>query len=218
VEKCNRTILKIVRIAQASGVDWRKELDEFLFQYRVTPHSVTGMSPAELLLGRKLRDKLPRLKMPVDRKTEADWQVLLRERDARAKLRLKEYADSKRCAQFSDIAEGDRVLLQQKRENKLSPQYEPEPYRVIEKEGNAIVVESSEGVTKMRNTGHMKKFVELESEVCTPKSEGEASVANIPEKDTGDSVEESHQVAPRSFEPRPVRIRQKPAWLSDYNV
>ena len=35
------------------------EGQNLLFQYRVTPHTVSGMSPAELLMGRKLRGKLP---------------------------------------------------------------------------------------------------------------------------------------------------------------
>ena len=38
--------------------DWRMKLDKFLFQYRVTPHSTTGVSPAELMFGRRLRTVL----------------------------------------------------------------------------------------------------------------------------------------------------------------
>ena len=67
VERCNRTILKVIRIANLEGTDWKRALENFLFQYRTTPHATTGMSPAELLMGRKLRDKLPRLKIPNDR-------------------------------------------------------------------------------------------------------------------------------------------------------
>ena len=93
VERGNETILKIVRIARLEGKDWRKALENFLFQYRVTPHTVTRLSPAELLMGRKLRDKLPRVEFSKDRATEAYWQQLLRERDNRAKLRQKEYPD-----------------------------------------------------------------------------------------------------------------------------
>ena len=65
----------------------------FLFQYRVTPHAVTGVSPAELLMGRKLRDTLNSPKT-----TEAYWQQLLSERDSSAKLHQKEYADKTRGA------------------------------------------------------------------------------------------------------------------------
>ena len=77
-------------------------------------------------MGRKLRDKLPQVQPARDQATEAEWQVLLRERYAQRKLREKEYADPKRHATTSDIAEGDLILLRQNRENKLSPMFEPE--------------------------------------------------------------------------------------------
>lgn len=96
VERRNETILKMVRIARLEGKDWRKALENFLFQYRVIPHTVTGVSLAELLMGRKLRDKLPRVEFSKDRTTEAYW--LFRERDSRAKLCQKEYADKTRGA------------------------------------------------------------------------------------------------------------------------
>ena len=34
------------------------ELDRFLFQYRITPHTTTGVAPAQLLMGRTLRSRL----------------------------------------------------------------------------------------------------------------------------------------------------------------
>lgn len=33
----------------------QKKLDQFLFKYRLTPHSTTGVSPAELMFGRRIR-------------------------------------------------------------------------------------------------------------------------------------------------------------------
>uniref|UniRef100_A0A8W8P183 Uncharacterized protein n=1 Tax=Magallana gigas TaxID=29159 RepID=A0A8W8P183_MAGGI len=47
-------------IAHAEGRDWKAELDKFLVMYRNTPHTTTGVSPSQLLFGRKLR-KLPEL-------------------------------------------------------------------------------------------------------------------------------------------------------------
>ena len=35
-----------------------ERLTKFLFKYRVTPHTTTGLSPAELLMGRRLRTHL----------------------------------------------------------------------------------------------------------------------------------------------------------------
>ena len=51
-------------------------IDEFLFNYRLTPHSTTGVSPAELMFGRRLRSRLDLvypevgIKSQVDRKQE----------------------------------------------------------------------------------------------------------------------------------------------------
>ena len=86
VERCNETLLKIIRIATLEGKDWKRVLQNFLFQYRTTPHTVSGLSPAELLMGRRLKDKLPRVTIPSERITEAHWQQLLREQDARGKF------------------------------------------------------------------------------------------------------------------------------------
>ena len=175
-DRCNKTLLKIVRITHLEGKDWRKALENILFQYRVTPHTVTGMSPAELLMGRKLRDKLPKVQIHKDQATEAQ---LLKERDARAKLRQKEYADRTQAAQYSNIKQGDRVLLKWTRKNNLSPNYEPDPYKVIHKDGNAVTLEDANGNSKMRNIAHMKKFVEPETtekgELVQPKEQPQFS-------------------------------------------
>ena len=97
--------------ARVERRDWKKELNDFLSHYRVTPHTVSGLSPAELLMGRKLRDKLSKLKIPDEQATEVDWQELLKEREGRAKMKQKIYGDNKRGARPSDIAVGDHVLL-----------------------------------------------------------------------------------------------------------
>ena len=40
----------------------KEELAKFLFKYRITPHSSTGIAPAELLMGRRLRSHLDLLR------------------------------------------------------------------------------------------------------------------------------------------------------------
>ena len=49
VERQNRSLLKSMRIAQALGKDWRRELNKFPLAYRSTPHVVTRVSPAKML-------------------------------------------------------------------------------------------------------------------------------------------------------------------------
>ena len=231
VERCNKTLLKIIRIATLEGKDWKKELQNFLFQYRTTPHTVTGLSPAELLMGRCLKDKLPKVTIPSERITEAHWQQLLRERDARGKLRQKEYANSKRSAQYSDIVEGDQILLNKSRDTKLSPNFEPVPYKVVEKKGNAVLLKDQDGNTKLRNTSHMKKF--LQPDPCTeatdaPEADGGDNAEDMP---TGRQSEAAASISPTNIEThptlppesnaspplsRPTRVRRPPAWMSDF--
>ena len=114
-------------------------------------------------MGRELRDKRPQVEFNKQQATEAYWQQQLKERDARAKLRQKEYADKTRTAKYSNIKAGDKVLLKQTRENKLSPNYEPDPCVVTHKDGNVVVLQDANGNNKMRNIAHTKKFVEPET-------------------------------------------------------
>lgn len=84
-------------------------------------------------MGRRLNENFPKVTIPSERITEAHWQQPLRERDARGKLRQKEYVDRKRSAQYSDIGKGDHILLNKTCDNKLSPNFEPVSYKVVEK-------------------------------------------------------------------------------------
>ena len=136
VDRFNGTVLKIIRIAGIEKKNWKTEMCNFLFHYRTTPHSVTGISPGELLMGRKLRDKLPKVTIASEKLSEGDRRNLILERDAARKQKQKEYADKHRLAHTSDIHEGDTVLVKQlHKTNKLTPNFEPVPSQVIRKDG-----------------------------------------------------------------------------------
>ena len=153
VERQNRTIMKAIKTIRAEGGDWRKELNKFLKAYRSTPHSVTRVSPAELMYGRKMRTKLPEISLKY---TGCDEEV--RSRDRKYKEKGKEYHDHKFHVKEGQVEVGDIVVLQQRKENKLSSNFLSEPYKVIEKKGNSVQIESTEGVQKRRNVIHMKKM------------------------------------------------------------
>ena len=178
VERQNRSILKRLRIAQAEGRSWKEELQTYLIMYRSTAHSVTGVSPAEKLLGRRMRTKLPDL----CEYRESDYEI--RDRDSERKQRGKEYTDRKRGAVESELKAGDRVLVKQNRENKLTTNFNPKPMVVVEKNKNSVVVKSNEGVNYRRNVTHLKKFNERESEMVNPNQNSE-SVSVSAENDSG---------------------------------
>ena len=53
-----RTIGKVIKAAQIDK-NWKQELYKFLRNYRATPHSTTGVPPAQALFGKNIRTKLP---------------------------------------------------------------------------------------------------------------------------------------------------------------
>ena len=115
MERQNRTLLKAMRVAHNEGKDWREEVRHFLRAYRTTPHSTTGVSPAEMLFKRKLRTHLPSL-----RYSDLDGEV--RDKDRGSKLRMQENADrSRRPAEI--LNPGDQVLVKQDKTNKLSSNF-----------------------------------------------------------------------------------------------
>jgi len=200
VERQNRTLLKAIRTARVEKKDWKKELNKFLLNFRSTPHATTGVSPAELLMGRKLRTKLPQLEVQSER-MERQRDSEMRQTDWQRKTRGKEYGDKQRHAIPSDVKEGDEVLLKQARRDKFSTTFEHEPYQVIEKRGHSLILEhaDSDEPPIMRNTSACKKYNRAESS-------SDETVASDHE-----SAVEEQQLRSSS------RVKQRPTCLEDYD-
>ncbi|CAG2215593.1 unnamed protein product [Mytilus edulis] len=228
VERQNRSIMKRVKIAQAEGRDWKLELNKFLIMYRSTAHSTTGVSPSELLFGRKIRTKLPEL---IDYNIN-DFEV--RDRDAEQKEKGKIYADKRRGACESDIRVDDQVLVRQDRGNKMSTPFVPSPFKVVEKIGNSVLVESDQGVQYRRNVTHLKKFIERENnDLSCSQSDANKNVVNTESeiitshKDDFENLNESSnfdenkclsssQDETCSMKDRPVRLKRLPSKFDDF--
>ena len=140
VERQNRHLLKVMKIVKVGGRHLQGELNKYLMADRITPHSRNGVSPAELLYGRKVRTKVPQLSQ-INRNGNQEVQ----DRDREMKQKCKDYADERRNARDSDIQTGDRVLLQQQKHDKLTTRYEAVPYSVVQRCGNQVTIESPEG-------------------------------------------------------------------------
>ena len=197
-----------MRVAHSEGRDWRKELQKFLLGYRSTPHTITGESPAKLLFGREIRSKLPGVEEL--RSASNDSEVL--DRDRERKQKGKDYADNLRGACESNLREGDKVLLQKPKSDKLSPSFEATPYEVVNKHGGHVEIKSPTGIHYKRNVTHLQKYVEdksQETETSNPK--GTLS------KDPETNQEEEPRVSIQHYALRP-RHKRQPERLKDYEL
>ena len=152
-----------------------QELNKFLLAYRSTPHSTTGKSPAELLFRRVLNTKMPELSGLDDEEADISDQGA-RDRDTQKKQANKDYVEKKLNVKERDVREGDLVLLEHKRQNKLSSSYEKEPYEVMTRYGDQVVLRSSNRGEYRRNMQHIKPFNCPDHERAASQSElGSAS-------------------------------------------
>lgn len=109
------------------------------------------MAPADVLFGRPLRIKLPGSPLSFQSLTDAP----LRQADALAKNRMKQKADRMRRVAPLALRVGDVVLCRQKKEGKLCPAYNPQPYKVIAIKGSMVTAKCNNHVIT-RNSSHFK--------------------------------------------------------------
>ena len=153
VERFNRTLKKAIQTAIAEGSNWRITLDNFLLNYRNTPHATTGVPPSQLLFGRKLRDKLPSATNHKKPKKK------LASKDEHNKSKIKELADLRNKARPHNIGEGMLVLVANtsKHRTKYESQWLHDPAKVIRIKGNSVLMERK-GKEFMRNSIHVKPY------------------------------------------------------------
>ena len=199
VERQNRTLLKYLKIVHSQGQNIQTELHKFLLAYRTTPHSTTGMAPAEMLFRRKIRTKLPEVQITgsVEDTSDFDFEAV-QVRDGEMKEKGKQYIDKKRSAESSGIKSGDKVLVKQQQRSKLDLPFHPSIHTVIKRDGHEVVVRSEEGKIYRRDIAHVKKYCEppsTELEGDSVKSESQLDTSN--EETIPGNKDERQQVSSR---------------------
>ena len=195
-----------MRVAHAEGRDCKKELPKFLLAYRSTAHTTTGVSPAKLLFRREIRAKLPGLEdlRPVSSDTE------FLNRDRKGKQKRKDYADNLRGAWESNLKDGDKVLLQQLKSDKLSPSFEATPYEAVNKHGVHVEIKSPAGARYRRNITYLQKNEEDKPQETKANSDRETSLGVSEASHAEEQKPSGHR-----YSLRPRRDRQ-PERLKDF--
>ena len=135
--------------------DPKSELYTFLLHYRATPHGTTGVSPAEMLFGRRLQTKLPQVYV----KEESRERKEIRERHDKKRLDQKKYFDKRHKAHDKKVTFGDQVLVKQKKST-TKPPYDHRPYTVTEVNGNKVEMKRADGSKRVRDKNQIKVLKE----------------------------------------------------------
>ena len=109
-----------------------------------------------MMFGHEVRSKFPELR----RETVGVPGEEVRERDWSSKLKGKAYADLKRGATPKSIRVGDTVLLKAEKTNKLSTNFNPAPFKVVQRTGTEVTLRNEAGVQLKRNTAFVKKYID----------------------------------------------------------
>lgn len=218
VERQNRSIGKRLQIAQAEGGDWELELSRYIISYHNLPHPTTGVAPSARMCGRTLKQKL----ISVSARTCEPIIIGDLDKELLAKFRTKEYVDMKRHARESQIKQGDTVLLKNHmKTSKMDTNFGPTEFKVVERKGNEVEVESEESHKKRfrRNTRDCK--VLKEAELDFQKDRGDSPNKTTPEEQQEPSTNKSEEHQDIEQQPQAAEVSKRrrvpPKYLHDYS-
>ncbi len=141
-------------LKKMSGASVETNISRFLFQYRITPQTTTGLAPAEMLLGRKLKSHLDLLHPDVEEKVRVQQgkQKAWHDRHARAQS-----FQEGETVFVRNFARGQRWL----------------PGAIMRKSGpRSCVVRLSDGREVRRHQDHLRSHPATEQWGCVDQAGG----------------------------------------------
>ena len=149
-ERFMGVLVKVVHAAVASNQDPRVEVRRRLLNYRNTPHPSTGKTPAELMIRRQIKTRVPGLMKSTMDKVDIEAKTM----DKVAREKRKSRFDSSKHAKTKEVSKGDKVLVKQKKSS-INPPFDPRPYTVTEVKGTQVTATRG-GKERKRNQAKMK--------------------------------------------------------------
>ena len=149
-ERFMGVLVKVVHAAVANDQDPRVEVRRRLLNYRNTPHPSTGKTPAELMMRRQIKTRVPVLMKSTMDKVDIEAKTM----DKVAREKRKSRFDSSKHAKTTEVIKGDKVLVKQKKSS-IKPPFDPRPYTVTEVKGTQVTATRG-GKERKRNQAKMK--------------------------------------------------------------
>ena len=134
VERFNRNLKLVLHAAYAAKQNPEEEVAKYVPAYRITPHTVTGVSPNKLMFNREISSKLP----STPTISQAMHHREARKRDKETKEQTKKTHDKKHRTRLVDIKEGDKVYRRNEKPTTTKGPWEPTPHVVTRTWHNQI--------------------------------------------------------------------------------
>ncbi|XP_058449301.1 uncharacterized protein K02A2.6-like [Malaya genurostris] len=153
VENSMKVINKAMAASVSSNTPYQNELRAAVSAFNSAAHAVTGVPPEEVMLGRKIKRRLPLLH---HKKADHD-ENLLDVKDREAKLKAKVREDTRRGARESRVKPGDTVIIERLSRIKGDSRFDPLRYTVIEENNGNLVLCDKDGRILKRHVCQTKK-------------------------------------------------------------
>lgn len=186
VENSMKIINRAMSAATSLGTDYNDELQAAVNAHNAAAHTVTGIPPEEVFLGRKIKRRLPLLS---HKKADFDDNAL-DIRDKESKPRGKYYEDVRRGARKCNVKPGDTVIVERLNRSKGETRFAPQKFTVLEENNGNLVLNNDEGQILKRHVTQTKR------------------VSNWRDETLDDPVPENTE--------RPSRDKRAPAYLKNY--
>ncbi|XP_054257479.1 uncharacterized protein K02A2.6-like [Macrosteles quadrilineatus] len=193
VQEVKKNLKRQVMASGSETISLQHKLDNFLFAFRNTPSTVTGVTPAELFLQWKPRTKLTMLKpcllSAIDKKREAQ----------------KEAADNHQGS-FRSFVEGEKVLVKSVWQEIISWI----PGRILERKSpSTYVVSVLGGKIRFCHADHLRSSKLTEEEEVTVNRPVVQSPIKSPENKSAVEIQTPPERSPRVMETRNTSPRQQ---------
>ena len=184
VEAFMHHLKKIFHTAGVEREDPYLRLNNYLMQFRATPHATMRKCLAELLFRRKFVTKLPDMRIKT---TKARKDIMeAKEDDRRAKYKMKKYKDTGRPVREHGIVVRDLVISKRKI-TKHNSAYDPKPYKVVATYSTQIKDLREDGKYK---TGDSQKQKQVQVQDRRSYGEVERPCRYLDETDIGAGIQE----------------------------
>jgi hypothetical protein len=175
------------------------------------------------MFNRKVKTKLPEYQQQ-----QVDTNSTLRDRDAQAKPKMKEYADNRYNAKMNDLKVGDSVLVRQQKRDKLSSYFDPIPYTITNIKGTMVTAKRKDHAIT-RNSSFFRRInppTTTSTTIEENNSQSQSDDDDLPEAEITQPTpiqqpQPLRQTTPaiqQQTTPRPQRQRRLPRRLNDFVI